>query len=63
MEAPKPLTYASIISRETVQITPTIAALNDLEVKMADIQNAFLTAPCSESIHTTHGPEFAEDQG
>ena len=28
-----------------------------------DVQNAFLTAPCSESIHMTLGPEFGEDQG
>ena len=63
MEAPKPLTYASIVSRETVRIALTIAALNDLEVKTVDVQNAFLTAPCSESIHTTLRPEFGEDQG
>ena len=62
-EAPKTLTYASVISRETVRITLTIAALNDLEVKTAGVQNAFLTAPCSESIHMTLGPEFGEDQG
>ena len=61
-EAPKPLTYASIVSRERVQIALTIAALNDLENKTADVQNAFLTAPCSESIHTTLGQEFGEDQ-
>ena len=45
------------------ECTLTIAALNDLEVKTADIQNAFLTVPCSESIHTALGPEFGEDQG
>ena len=56
MEVPKSLTYASVISRETIRILLTIAALNDLEVKMADIQNAFLTVPCSESIHMTLGP-------
>ena len=62
-EAPNTLTYASIISTETVQIVLAIAALNDLEVKTVDVQNAFLTAPCSESIHTTLGSEFGEDQG
>ena len=63
MEAPKTLTYASVVSRETVQIALTIVALNDLEVKIVDVQNAFLTAPCSELIHMTLGPEFGEDQG
>ena len=60
-EAPKTLTYASIISRETVRIVLTTAALNGLEVKTADVQNAFLAVPCPESIHTTLGPEFGED--
>ena len=62
-EAPKTLTYASVISRETVRIMLAIAALNDLEVKMADVQNDFLTALCSESIHMTLGSDFGEDQG
>ena len=62
-DAPKTLTYASIVSRETVRIALTIAAPNDLEVETAVVQNSFLTAPCSESIHTTLGPEFGEDQG
>ena len=63
MEVPKSLTYASIVSRETVQITLTIAALNDLEVNTVDVQNAFLAVPCSELIHMTLGSEFGEDQG
>ena len=32
-EAPATLTYASVVSRETVRIALTLAALNDLEVK------------------------------
>ena len=32
-ESPAVLTYASVVSRETVRIALTIAALNDLEVK------------------------------
>ena len=45
METPKTFTYANIVSRETVRIALTVAALNDLEVKMSDVQNAYLTAP------------------
>ena len=63
MEVPKALTYASVISTETVQIALNIAALNDLEVKMADIQNVFLAATCYDSIHAILGPEFGEYQG
>ena len=63
MEAPATLTYTSVVSRESVRIALTIAALNDLQVKMADIQNAYLTAPVSEKIWTTLGPEFGQDVG
>ena len=57
------MTYASVVSRETVRIALTIAALNALEVKTSDIQNAYLTAPCQEKIWTTLGPEFGPDAG
>ena len=62
-DAPAVLTYSSVVSRESVRIALTIAALNDLEVKGSDVQNAYLTAPCEEKIWTTLGPEFGEDQG
>ena len=61
-EAPAVMTYASVISRETVCIVLTIAALNDLEVKASDVQNAYLTAPCAEKIYTRLGPEFGLDK-
>jgi Reverse transcriptase (RNA-dependent DNA polymerase) len=62
-EAPATLTYASVVSRESVRIALTLAALNDLEVKTADIENAYLTAPVSEKIWTKLGPEFGSDSG
>lgn len=55
--------YASVVSRESVHIALTLAALNDLEVKAADIQNAYLTAPTSEKIWCVLGPEFGSDAG
>ena len=61
-EAPAVMTYASVVSRETVRIALTIAALNDLEVKASDVQNAYLTASCAERIYTRLGPEFGPDQ-
>ena len=57
------MTYASVVSRESVRVTLTLAALNDLEVNTADIENAYLTAPVSEKIWTVLGPEFGDDQG
>ena len=41
----------------------TLAALNNLEVKTADIENADLTAPVTEQIWTKMGPEFGSDAG
>ena len=62
-ETPATLTYASVVSRESVRIALTMAALHGLEVKTGDIKNAYLTAPVSEKIWTTCGPEFGQDQG
>ena len=44
--APVAVTYASVVSRETVCISLTLAALNDPEVKYGDILNAYITCPC-----------------
>ena len=42
---PAAVTYASVILRETVRISLTLAALNNLEVKCGDVLNAYITAP------------------
>ena len=60
---PDVITYSSVVSRETVRLALTIAALNDLEIKSADIMNAYITAPTKEKIWTTLGPEFGNDEG
>ena len=57
------ITYASVVSRETVRIALMIAALNDLEVKVGDVLNAYITAPCKEKVWTVLGPEFGPDAG
>jgi hypothetical protein len=51
------------VTPPTVCIALTMAALHDLEVKAADIQNAYLTAPCTEKVATVCGPEFGINQG
>ena len=63
IDTPANLKYASVVSRESVRIELTIAALNDLQVKAGDIQNAYLTAPCAEKIWTTCGPKFGANSG
>jgi hypothetical protein len=60
---PAHCTYAGVVSRESVRIALTFAALMDLEVLAADIQNAYLQAPPSEQFYTTAGPEWGSRQG
>jgi len=62
-ETPTTLTYSSVVSRESVRIALTIAALNGLEILACDIQNAYLTAKCRERIYTIAGPEFGTEEG
>ena len=40
-----------------------MAALNDLEVKVGDILNAYITAPITEKVWTVLGAEFGRDAG
>ena len=51
-------TYAGVVSRDSVRIALTYAALNDLDVCAADIRNAYLQAPSSQKDYITCGPEF-----
>ena len=46
-DVPHSLTYSSVVSRDSVRIAFTIAAINGLKVLGCDIQNAYLTAPGS----------------
>ena len=57
------ITYASVVSREIVRISLTLAALNDLPVKVAEIHNAYIIAPVVEKIWTVLDQEFGEDYG
>jgi len=52
-----------MITRESVRIALLLAALNDLEVKAADITNAYIRAPVEEEIWTILGAAFGADQG
>ena len=63
LDSPSSMTYSSVVSRESVRITHTIAALNYLQVISADIKNAYLTTLVSERIWTILGPEFGENKG
>jgi hypothetical protein len=62
-DTPHAMTYASVVSREAVRIELTLSALNGVYVKMAFIENAYLTAIISEKFWTVLGPEFVDDAG
>ena len=62
-DPPSSVTYSSVVSRESVRICLTIAALNGLDILTADIENAYLTAPCREKCWLRAGPEFISDEG
>jgi Reverse transcriptase (RNA-dependent DNA polymerase) len=57
-DEPKDSTYSSVVSRDSVRIAFLLAALNDLEVLSADVQNAYLNAPTKEKVYTIAGLEF-----
>ena len=57
------ITYKSIVYRDTVRIDLTLSDLNYFPVKVADIQNAYTTAPVTEKIQKVLVPAFGEDAG
>ena len=44
-EPTKDVTFASVVSRDSIRIAFTVAALNDLEVLSADVSRAYLRTP------------------
>ena len=52
--------FAGVVSRESVRIALTYAALNDIPVVAADIQNEYLQEPSSEKHYIICGDEFGE---
>jgi hypothetical protein len=62
-KAPETITSASVVSRETVRLALTIASLNDLEVKLGDVLNVYITAPVKEKVWTILGPAFGHNAG
>jgi hypothetical protein len=62
-KAPVTITYASVVTRETIRIALLMAALNDLNIKVGDVLNTYITAPITEKVWTVLGPEFGIDAG
>ena len=62
-KAPATITYASLVSQETVCLALTITSLNDLEVKVGDGLNAYITPPIMGNVWTILGHELGPDAG
>ena len=57
-EPTKDITFASVVSRDSIRIAFLVAALNDLNVLCADISGAYLNANVAEKVYTIAGNEF-----
>ena len=57
------LSYSSVVSRDSVRIMFLVAALNDLDVKMCDIGNAYLNAETRERLWFRAGKEWGSRAG
>jgi len=55
--------FAGVVSRDSVRIALTYAALNGLQVYAADVRNAYIQAPTSERHYVACGPEFGPYEG
>ena len=62
VETPASVIYSTVVSRDLVIILLLATALNGLEVKGADVQNAFLSANNLEKHWLRAGPEFGPEQ-
>ena len=63
-ETPSSITFSSVVSRDSVRIIFLIAALNDLDVWISDVGNAYLNAEPREKIYSEAGMEFGpKDMG
>ena len=45
-DTPSSITYSSVVSRDSIRIVFALAALNGVEIRAADIGNAYLNAKC-----------------
>ena len=61
-EPPKDITFASVVSRDSIRVAFLVAALNDLDILSADISGAYLNANAAEKVYTIAGKEFGSDK-
>ena len=62
-EAPSSIAYSSDVSRDSVRLAFTMAALNSVGVMACNLENAYLNAMCCEKVFLKGGTECGEDKG
>ena len=62
-DPPSSITCSSVVSRDSIRISFTLAALNNVDIGAADIGNAYLKAKCQEKIWTVVGTGFGSEKG
>ena len=60
---PNSVTYISVTSHDSVRLFLLLAAINEVDIQSADVQNTFLSAPILEKVWLNTGREFGPDQG
>ena len=61
-DPPSSITYSRVVSRYSIRIVLTLAALNGVEIRLADIGNKYLNAKCPEKIWTVAGTKFVSEK-
>ena len=61
-DPPSSITYSRILSRDSARIEFTLADLKNVDIRAADIGNAYLNAMCQETIWTVAGTEFGSEK-
>ncbi len=61
-QVPAESVFSSVVTRDSVRIAFTYAALNGLDILAADIQSAYLNAPTKERCWFKAGLEFGQDR-
>ena len=61
-EVPAESVFSSVVTRDSVRVAFTYAALNGLDILVGDIQNAYLAAKTNERCYFTAGIEFGQDR-
>ena len=62
-DPPTSLTYASVVSRDSVRLGFLIAALNGLDILAGDVQNAYLNAETKEKVYFIADNEWKANEG